>query len=203
MHTNHYDVIVIGGGHAGVEAAAASSRMQAKTLLITKDINNLGELSCNPAIGGVGKGTLVKEIDALDGVMARITDQAGIRYKMLNESRGAAVWGPRAQVDRSLYKAAMQKEIQNYPNLSCLFANVEDLILEAGQVCGVILEDGVRILAESVVLTTGTFLSGVIHIGLTNFPAGRINEKPSYGLSNTLKNAVLKLQDLKRAHRLV
>ena len=116
MYKNHYDVIVIGGGHAGVEAAAASSRMQAKTLLITKNINNLGELSCNPAIGGVGKGTLVKEIDALDGVMGRITDQAGIHYKMLNESRGAAVWGPRAQIDRILYKAAMQKEIQNYPD---------------------------------------------------------------------------------------
>jgi len=197
MHKNHYDVIVIGGGHAGVEAAAASSRMQAKTLLITKDINNLGELSCNPAIGGVGKGTLVKEIDALDGVMGRITDQAGIHYKMLNESRGAAVWGPRAQVDRSLYKAAMQKEMQNYPNLSCLFASVEDLIIKAGKVCGLVLEDGSQISAESVVLTTGTFLSGVIHIGLTNFPAGRINEKPSYGLSNTLKNCSFEVARLK------
>ena len=168
-----YDVIVIGGGHAGAEAATASARLGARTALITKNFSNLGELSCNPAIGGIGKGTLVKEIDALCGLMARITDLSGIHYKILNESKGPAVWGPRAQVDRSLYKKAMQEELQKYPNLSIIFASVEDLITTNNRIKSVILADGSVINASCVVLTTGTFLSGLIHIGEERFSAGR------------------------------
>lgn len=183
-----YSVVIIGGGHAGAEAAAASARSGVDTILITLKTDNLGEMSCNPAIGGVAKGILVKEIDALDGLMGRIIDKAGIHYKMLNESKGPAVWGPRAQADRALYKAAMVSELSIYPNLTILYDSVEDLEIADGRIQSVITKIHGIIECKSVVLTTGTFLSGMIHIGEKTIPAGRVGEAPSYGLSNTLKN---------------
>ena len=192
-----FDVIVIGGGHAGCEAASASARIGARTALITKKYENLGEMSCNPAIGGVAKGTLVKEIDALGGLMGKVIDQAGIHYKMLNESKGPAVWGPRAQADRKLYRAAMQHEIAQIANLEVIINSVEDIIIDNGKISGVKLASGEEISANNIVLTTGTFLSGVIHIGLSQTPAGRVGEEASYGLSSTLKRIGLNLGRLK------
>ncbi len=192
-----YDVIVIGGGHAGCEAAAASARLGASTLLITLKPENLGEMSCNPAIGGIAKGILVKEIDALDGLMGRVIDRAGIHYKMLNESKGPAVWGPRAQADRKLYQQAMHEIITNYPNLSVLYASVEDIEYRKDYIKTVILNDGNQIECDQLILTTGTFLSGLIHIGQKKISAGRIGEKASAGLSNTLKKFGFKLGRLK------
>lgn len=192
-----YDVIVIGGGHAGAEAAAASARLGVPTLLITLKPENLGEMSCNPAIGGIAKGTLVKEIDALDGLMGYAIDKAGIHYKMLNETRGPAVWGPRAQADRKLYKKAIYQALTNYPNLTILYAKVEDIEIENLEVKVVILSDGCKIYCKKIILTTGTFLSGLIHIGQKKIPAGRVDEEPSYGLSNTLKKIGFKLGRLK------
>ncbi len=192
-----YDVIVIGGGHAGCEAAAAAARSGAKTLLITKSVDNLGEMSCNPAIGGVAKGTIVKEIDALDGLMGRIIDQAGIHYKMLNSSKGPAVWGPRAQADRALYKKAMRNELENYKNLEIKFISVEDINILEGNIFKVICNDSVEICSKSIVLTTGTFLSGIIHIGKEQTPAGRRGEPASYGLSSFLKTSGFTLGRLK------
>ncbi|BBJ31090.1 tRNA uridine 5-carboxymethylaminomethyl modification enzyme MnmG [Rickettsia asiatica] len=192
-----YDVIVIGGGHAGVEAAAASARLGISTLLITLKPENLGEMSCNPAIGGIAKGTLVKEIDALDGLMGYVIDQAGIHYKMLNETRGPAVWGPRAQADRKLYKKAMYQILTNYPNLDILYGKVEDIEIKSSKVEAVILNNGSKIPCQKIILTTGTFLSGLIHIGSTKIPAGRVDEEPSYGLSNTLKRVGFKIARLK------
>jgi tRNA uridine 5-carboxymethylaminomethyl modification enzyme len=182
------NVIIVGGGHAGCEAAAASARAGSNTLLITLKPQNLGEMSCNPAIGGVGKGTLVKEIDALDGVMPRVIDKSGIHYKMLNESKGPAVWGPRAQADRSLYRDEMFSILNKYHNLTILYDSVEDITIEQGKVTAVITRDSGKINCHSVVLTTGTFLSGLIHIGQNKIPAGRVGEEPSYGLSKTLRN---------------
>lgn len=192
-----YSVIVIGGGHAGCEAAAAAARTGTNTLLITLKPENLGEMSCNPAIGGVAKGILVKEIDALDGLMARVIDKAGIHYKMLNESKGPAVWGPRAQADRALYRAAMREEITNYPNLSVLYDSVEDIEIVDGKVNSVITKHNNKIACKKVILTTGTFLDGVIHIGKKTIPAGRVGEDPSIGLSNTLKKLDFALGRLK------
>ena len=192
-----YSVIVIGGGHAGCEAAAAAARTGTNTLLITLKPENLGEMSCNPAIGGVAKGILVKEIDALDGLMARVIDKAGIHYKMLNESKGPAVWGPRAQADRALYRAAMHEEITNYPNLSVLYDSVEDIEIVDGKVNSVITKHNNKIACKKVILTTGTFLDGVIHIGKKTIPAGRVGEDPSIGLSNTLKKLDFALGRLK------
>ncbi|XVN41087.1 MAG: tRNA uridine-5-carboxymethylaminomethyl(34) synthesis enzyme MnmG [Rickettsia endosymbiont of Argas persicus] len=192
-----YDVIVIGGGHAGAEAAAASARLGVSTLLITLKPKNLGKLSCNPAIGGIAKGTLVKEIDALDGLMGYATDQAGIHYKMLNETRGPAVWGPRAQVDRKLYKKVMFQLLTNYPNLTILYAKVEDISVKTSEVKAVILNDGSKIPCKKIILTTGTFLSGLIHIGSIKISAGRVDEESSCGLSNTLKKIGFKLSRLK------
>lgn len=192
-----YQVIVIGGGHAGCEAAAAAARLGAKTALITLKPDNIGEMSCNPAIGGVAKGTLVKEIDALGGVMARAIDQAGIHYKMLNESKGPAVWGPRAQADRKLYKKAMQDIILNYPNLDVIYESVEDFIIENHQIKALLLANDEKIFADNVVLTTGTFLSGLIHIGDEKIKAGRMGEKASYGLSSTLERYEFALGRLK------
>lgn len=192
-----YSVVVIGAGHAGCEAAAASARAGVDTLLITLKPENLGEMSCNPAIGGVAKGILVKEIDALDGLMARIIDKAGIHYKMLNESKGPAVWGPRAQADRALYRRAMFEELSNYPNLTILYDSVEDIKIQDGKVCGVVTKDNADIECQQIILTTGTFLSGLIHIGKKTIPAGRVGEDPSYGLSKTLKSLGFKVGRLK------
>lgn len=196
-----YDVIVIGGGHAGCEAATASARFGAKTLLITHKLETIGEMSCNPAIGGLGKGHLVREIDALDGVMGRVIDQAGIQFRMLNKRKGPAVQGPRAQADRKLYRNAMQDVVMNYPQLDVKAATVEDLILEKGArgqtVCGVITGTGEEIRAGRVILTTGTFLRGMIHIGEKQIPAGRVGEAPSLGLSQTLMAAGFTLDRLK------
>lgn len=192
-----YDVIVIGGGHAGCEAAAAAARSGAKTLLLTKSIDNLGEMSCNPAIGGVAKGTIVKEIDALDGLMGRIIDQAGIHYKMLNSSKGPAVWGPRAQADRALYKKAMRNEIEHYKNLEIKPASAEDIVIANENIFQIICSDSTKISSRSIVLTTGTFLSGMIHIGQEQTPAGRVGEPASYGLSNFLKSNGFRLGRLK------
>ncbi len=187
MDKKIYDVIVIGGGHAGAEAASASARMGANTLLITLKESNLGEMSCNPAIGGVAKGTIVKEIDALGGLMGRAIDQAGIHYRMLNSSKGPAVWGPRAQADRSLYKKVMKNLLEAQDNLTILYDSVEDIgINEAGQVKSVFTQQHGEVVCSAIILTTGTFLRGLIHIGDKTTPAGRVGEKPSIGLADTL-----------------
>ena len=197
-----YDVIVIGGGHAGCEAAAASARLGARTLLLTHTLETLGEMSCNPAIGGVGKGHLVREIDALDGLMGRVADAAGIQFRLLNRRKGPAVRGPRAQADRRLYRAAMQTMLRNIANLEIRAASAEDLILKDGIVTGVLTANGEEISCAKVVLTTGTFLNGLIHIGETKIPAGRMKiangvEAPSIGLSKTLYGFGLKMGRLK------
>ena len=183
-----WDVIVIGGGHAGTEAAAAAARMGARTLLVTHRKETVGEMSCNPAIGGIAKGTLVREIDALGGVMGRAIDRAGIHYKMLNASKGPAVHGPRAQADRKLYKQAVQSILAEYENLTIHEAEVDDLILENGEVRGVITAAGETFTTGQVILTTGTFLSGIIHIGETKRAGGRVGEAPACGLSKTLRD---------------
>ncbi|RVU36244.1 tRNA uridine-5-carboxymethylaminomethyl(34) synthesis enzyme MnmG [Hwanghaeella grinnelliae] len=196
---NTWDVIVVGGGHAGCEAAAAAARVGAKTALVTHKIETIGEMSCNPAIGGLGKGHLVREIDALDGIMARVIDQAGIQFRVLNKSKGPAVQGPRSQADRSLYKAAMKSVLAEYPNLDIVQGAVEDLMLDekGRQVAGVILADGSVLKAPKIVLTTGTFLRGVIHIGQETRPAGRVGDDASYGLSETLGRFGFRLGRLK------
>lgn len=193
----NFDVIVIGGGHAGCEAASSSARTGAKVLLITLKKENIGEMSCNPAIGGIGKGTIVREIDALGGLMGKAIDLAGIHYKMLNKSKGPAVWGPRAQADRQLYREAMFTLISNTENLSVKFAKVEDIEIKNNQISSVILSDGSKIATKKVILTTGTFLSGTIYIGDKRIDAGRIGEEPIYGLSKTLKNIGFNLGRLK------
>jgi tRNA uridine 5-carboxymethylaminomethyl modification enzyme len=188
---------VIGGGHAGCEAAAAAARMGARTALVTHKFATVGAMSCNPAIGGLGKGHLVREIDALDGLMGRVADLSGIQFRVLNRRKGPAVRGPRAQADRKLYAAAMQAAIKSLPNLSVIEAEVDDLILVNGRVAGVKLKDGRAFTCASAVLTTGTFLRGLIHIGETKIPAGRVGEAPALGLSRTLENAGFMLGRLK------
>jgi len=192
-----FDVIVIGGGHAGCEAAAASARLGASTALVTHKFATIGEMSCNPAIGGLGKGHLVREIDALDGLMGRVADRAGIQFRVLNRSKGPAVQGPRAQADRKLYRQAMQAAILATPNLEAIEASVEDLIVEDGAVAGIITANGERIGAHAAVLTTGTFLRGLIHIGERKIPAGRIGEAPSVGLGERLYGLGLRMGRLK------
>ena len=193
-----FDVIVIGGGHAGCEAAAAAARIGARTLLATHRIETIGEMSCNPAIGGLAKGHLVREIDALDGVMGRAIDRAGIQFRMLNRSKGPAVRGPRAQADRKLYRAAIQDFLARQPGLAVRALAVEDLIFDGeGRVGGIVTGAGERISAGRVVLTTGTFLRGLIHLGEEKIPAGRVGEAPSLGLSETLSRAGFSLGRLK------
>ena len=193
-----YDVIIVGGGHAGCEAAAAAARMGANTLMITHKIDTIGVMSCNPAIGGLGKGHLVREIDALDGVMARVIDRAGIQFRVLNSSKGPAVRGLRSQADRKLYKNAMQATLSDYPNLTIKEDSVDDISLDdQGRIQSVITKEGDSISAKAVVLTTGTFLRGLIHRGEEKIPAGRIGEKPSLGLSKTLEKFKFPLGRLK------
>ncbi|KAI9287883.1 glucose-inhibited division protein A subfamily [Umbelopsis sp. AD052] len=207
---NDFDVVVIGGGHAGAEACAGAARAGARTLLITQNPDTIGEMSCNPSFGGIGKGILMREIDAMDGLCGRVSDLSGIQFNVLNKSRGPAVHGPRAQIDRKIYKRHMQHILKDYPNLTILSGSVHDLVIKKGvlgadigngdigaEVGGVTLEDGNTITASKVVITTGTFLGGEIHLGLKVWPAGRIDENPSVGLSNSLKVAGFQLARLK------
>ncbi len=193
-----YDVIVIGGGHAGSEAAAAAARLGARTLLLTHRVETIGEMSCNPAIGGLAKGQLVREVDALDGIMGRAIDRAGIQFRILNRSKGPAVQGPRAQADRKLYRNAIQDLLNGQPGLTVMAAAVEDLILDdTGAIAGVRTATGKKITAGAVVVTTGTFLRGMIHIGDTLIPAGRVGDKPAIGLAYTFKRLGFALGRLK------
>jgi len=197
MSHSSFDVIVVGGGHAGTEAASAAARMGAHTGLVTHRFETIGEMSCNPAIGGLGKGHLVREVDAMDGLMGRVADQAGIQFRLLNRSKGPAVHGPRTQADRKLYRQAMQAEITSHDNLTVIEAAVEDLLVESGTVVGIITADGTEIRAGSVVLTTGTFLNGLIHIGEERIPAGRVGDQPALKLSERLYALGLRLGRLK------
>ncbi len=194
---NRYDVIVIGGGHAGTEAALAAARMGSKTLLLTQNIETLGQMSCNPAIGGIGKSHLVKEIDALGGAMAQVTDRAGIQFRVLNSRKGPAVRATRAQADRQLYKAAVRTTLENQPNLHIFQQMVDDLIIDSGRATGVITEMGLRFHAPAVVLTTGTFLAGLIHIGLQNHSGGRAGDPSSSTLAKRLRETSLRIDRLK------
>ncbi|RBR16597.1 hypothetical protein FVER53590_09153 [Fusarium verticillioides] len=200
-----YDVVVIGGGHAGAEACAAAARSGARTALVTPKIDNLGTCSCNPSFGGIGKGTIIREIDALDGLAGRIIDKSGVQFHTLNRRKGAAVWGPRAQIDRELYKKHMKDELSSYPGLSIVLDSVSDIVTEpqelfegaSSRIAGVRLESGQTLPTKKVIITTGTFLGGEIHIGLTAYPAGRLGEAATFGLSKSLRDAGFELGRLK------
>ena len=193
----HFDVIVIGGGHAGADAAHGAARMGARTALVTLTRESIGVMSCNPAIGGLGKGHLVREIDALDGVMGRVADRAGIQFRLLNRRKGPAVQGPRAQADRKIYRQAMQAEIEKQPNLTVIEGEAADFILSNDRIAGIVLADGSEITAGAVVLTTGTFLRGVIHIGEVSRPGGRMGDRPSVKLAERIDSFNLPLGRLK------
>ena len=197
MKHKDFDVIVIGGGHAGVEAAQAAWRMGAKTMMVTHKFDKIGEMSCNPAIGGLGKGHLVREIDALDGVMGRVADQSGIQFRLLNRRKGPAVQGPRTQADRALYRNAMQTEFKNSIDLDVIESEVTDFMMVGDTITGVVLSDGVKVKSATVILTTGTFLRGVIHIGDVSSPGGRMGDKPSVALAARIDSIGLPLGRLK------
>src|SRR6266446_6698382 len=197
MRNSQYDVVVVGGGHAGCEAAAAAARMGAKVALVTHRFATVGAMSCNPAIGGLGKGHLVREIDALDGLMGRVADLAGIQFRVLNRRKGPAVRGPRAQADRRLYASAMQRAVSATANLVVIEAEADDLVIRGERIGGLKLVDGRELWAGAVVLTTGTFLRGLIHIGERQTPAGRVGEAPAIGLARTLEHLGFALGRLK------
>jgi len=197
LYPEEFDVIVVGGGHAGTEAALASARMGAKTLLLTHNIETLGQMSCNPSIGGIGKGHLVREVDALGGAMALATDESGIQFRILNSSKGPAVRATRAQADRVLYKAAIRHRLENQPNLSLFQQAVDDLMVEGDRVVGAVTQVGIAFRARTVVLTAGTFLDGRIHVGLDNYQAGRAGDPPAVTLSARLKELKLPQARLK------
>lgn len=197
FYSDSYDVIVVGGGHAGTEAALAAARMGAHTLLLSHNIETLGQMSCNPAIGGIGKGHLVKEVDALDGLMARATDRAGIQFRILNARKGPAVRATRAQADRQLYRAAVRRVLENQPGLELFQQAVDDLIIEHNRVTGVITQIGLKFRAPSVILTTGTFLGGRIHVGLNSFEGGRLGDPPANALSRRLRELPFHVERLK------
>ncbi|HWS12898.1 MAG TPA: FAD-dependent oxidoreductase, partial [Rhodocyclaceae bacterium] len=197
LFPERFDVIVVGGGHAGTEAALASARAGCRTLLLTHNIETLGQMSCNPSIGGIGKGHLVKEVDALGGAMAAATDEAGIQFRILNSSKGPAVRATRAQADRVLYRQAIRRRLENQANLTLFQQAVDDLTLAGDRVTGVVTQLGIRFGAPAVVLTTGTFLSGLIHVGLANYQAGRAGDPPAVSLAHRLRELKLPAGRLK------
>ncbi|MEV3841774.1 tRNA uridine-5-carboxymethylaminomethyl(34) synthesis enzyme MnmG [Aeromonas veronii] len=197
QYHEQFDVIVVGGGHAGTEAATAAARMGMNTLLLTHNIDTLGHMSCNPAIGGIGKGHLVREVDALGGIMARAIDLGGIQFRTLNSSKGPAVRATRAQADRLLYKAVVRQMLENYPNLKIFQQACDDLIMDGDRVAGVVTQSGIRISGKTVVLTVGTFLNGLIHIGMENYKGGRVGDPPSIALAQRLRELPLRIDRLK------
>ncbi len=201
LYPTRFDVIVVGGGHAGTEAALAAARAGANTLLLTHNLDTLGAMSCNPSIGGIGKGHLVREVDALGGAMAAATDESGIQFRILNASKGPAVRATRAQADRVLYKQAIRTRLENQPNLTIFSQACDDLIIEGDRVAGAVTQLGIRFMAQSVVLTAGTFLNGKIHVGLENYTGGRMGDPPSVSLAARLKELTCRRGASRRAPR--